>query len=299
MVVCRTLVFVLFTIIEKDTNKERFKVLSNTMINLYEASKPEVFEKGWENEKFAPINYINGLFYNLIDDEKVERARNKMQQILDNSVTANDAVDEKEYVIKGSKVIDLTKLDVSDIKKRIKEAPYKAVEVDDLKQFIEQLLEQMVNKNRGRIVFSERYKSIIDRYNAGGTENEDYYEQLLKLIEDLQKEQKRPSLEGLTESELEIYDLLVKGKKLTKAEEQKVKLAAKNLFNKLVKERDSLLVVDWYKDEQTTSMVKSAIQESLDKDLPESYDKEIFIAKTNLILSLLVDKYVQGISIAC
>ena len=286
------------TIIEKDTNKERFKVLSNTMINLYEASKPEVFEKGWENEKFAPINYINGLFYNLIDDEKVERARNKMQQILDNSVTANDAVDEKEYVIKGSKVIDLTKLDVSDIKKRIKEAPYKAVEVDDLKQFIEQLLEQMVNKNQGRIVFSERYKSIIDRYNAGGTENEDYYEQLLKLIEDLQKEQKRPSLEGLTESELEIYDLLVKGKKLTKAEEQKVKLAAKNLFNKLVKERDSLLVVDWYKDEQTTSMVKSAIQESLDKDLPESYDKEIFIAKTNLILSLLVDKYVQGISIA-
>ena len=221
-----------------------------------------------------------------------------MQQILDNSVTAQDAVDEHDYVIKSTKVIDLSKLDVSDIKKRIKEAPYKAVEVDDLRQFVEQLLEQMINKNQTRIKFSERYKGIIDRYNAGGTENEDYYEQLLKLIEDLQKEQQRPVLEGLTESELEIYDLLVKGKKLTKAEEQKVKLAAKNLYNKLVEERKSLLVVDWYKDDRTVSVVKSAIQSSLDKDLPESYDKEIFMAKTNLILSLLVDKYVQGISIA-
>ena len=285
------------TIIEKDTNKERFKVLSNTMINLYDASKPEIFEKGWENDKFAPINYINGLMYNLIDGDKVEKARHKMQQILDSSVTAQDAVDEKEYVIKGSKVIDLTKLDVSDVKKRIKEAPYKAVEVDDLRKFIEELLEQMINRNQNRIKFSERYKSIIDRYNSGGTENEDYYEQLLKLIEDLRKEQERPSLEGLTESELEIYDLLIKGKKLTKAEEQKVKLAAKNLFNKLVQERKSLLVVDWYKDDRTVSIVKNAIQDSLDKDLPESYDKEVFIAKTNLILSLLVDKYVQGLGI--
>ena len=123
-------------LVEKDATKDRFKVLSNTMINLYEASKPEIFEMGWENEMFAPINYINGLFYNLIDDEKVERARNKMQKILDSSVTANDAVDEQEYVIKGSKVIDLTKIDVSDIKKRLKEAPYKAVEIDDLRQFV-------------------------------------------------------------------------------------------------------------------------------------------------------------------
>ena len=285
-------------IIEKDADKDKFKVLSNTMINLYEASKPEIFEKCWENEKFAPINYINGLFYNLIDDEKIDRARCKMQQILDSSVTAQDAVDEQEYVIKGSKVIDLTKLDVSDIKKRIKEAPYKAIEVNALKEYIDSVLQQMINRNQTRIKFAERYKGIIDRYNAGGTENEDYYEQLLKLVEELQKEQERSSLEGLTESELEIYDLLIKGKKLTLAEEQKVKLAAKNLFNKLVTERKSLLVVDWYKDDRTVSMVKSAIEDSLDSDLPESYDREMFIAKTNLILSLLVDKYVQGISIA-
>lgn len=284
-------------IVEHDDDKNKFRVLSNTMINLYEASKPEIFEINWMNEKFTPINYINGLFYNLIDDEKVNRARNRMQKVLDTSVTSSEATDQNQYVIKGTKVIDLTKLDVSDVKKRLIEAPYKAIEVEDLREFIEKALIQMINKNQGRVKFSERYRSIIDRYNAGGTENEDYYEQLLQLIEDLKKEQERPSLEGLSEEELEIYDLLIKDKKLTQSEEQKVKLAAKNLLNKLLLDKSELLVVDWYKDERTTSKVRTAILDSLDQDLPDSYEKDFFNIKTDYILSLFIDKAVQGMSI--
>ena len=101
----------------------------------------------------------------------------------------------------------------------------------------------LINRNCERLPFSERFKNIIDRYNAGGTENEEYYEQLLQLISDLKQEASRASLEGLTEEELEIYDLLIKGKKLTKAEEQKVKLAAKNLYKKLTEEKEQLMIV--------------------------------------------------------
>ena len=63
------------------------------------------------------------------------------------------------------------------------------------------------------------------------------------------------------------------GKKLTKAEEQKVKLSAKNLFKKLTEEKQGLLVVDWYKDEQPRAKVKAAIESSLDHDLPSVYDE--------------------------
>ena len=80
----------------------------------------------------------------------------------------------------------------------------------------------MINKNITRQKFSERFKNIIDRYNAGGTKNEEYYEQLLKLIEEMKSETSRVALEGLTEEELEIYDLLIAGKKLTKADEQRL-----------------------------------------------------------------------------
>ncbi|MBR4815493.1 MAG: DUF3387 domain-containing protein, partial [Paludibacteraceae bacterium] len=164
----------------------------------------------------------------------------------------------------------------------------------DKQEKLKNALEQLINKNCTRVVFSQRYRNIIDRYNAGGSENEDYYEKLLQLIADLKKEQGRSTEMDLTEEELEIYDLLVQGRKLTKDEEQKVILAAKNLYNKLIEEKDKVMVVDWYKDEQPRTMVFSIIQKSLNEDLPMSYDRDAFTAKTNLLLNHFIDMAVQG-----
>lgn len=282
-------------IVANDDDKEKFKVLSNTLMNLHDASKPEVFELGWHNEKFGPIAYLHGLLYNQIDDEKIKRARLRMGQVLDNSIISQKAEDNDDgYVIHGTKVIDLSKIDVDQLKREIKVAPYKAVEIDDLKAFIDEALKQMMDKNCTRDKFSVRFKNIVDRYNAGGSENEDYYEQLLQLIEDLKKESERPNLMGLSEEELEIFDLLIKGKNLTKAEEQKVILSAKNLYKKLNENRSSLFVVDWYRGEQPKARVKNAIMETLDADLPDSYDKEVFIVKIDLLLNHFIDMAVQG-----
>lgn len=101
------------------------------------------------------------------------------------------------------------------MRNEIKVAQFKAIEIDDLKTFIDETLKKMLNKNCTRSKFSERYKRIIDSYNAGGTENEDYYEQLVKLVEELKQENERANTEGLSEEELEIFNLLVIGKKLT------------------------------------------------------------------------------------
>ena len=283
------------TIIANDENKDKFKVILNTLMNLYEASRPEIFEKNWTNEKFSPLAYLYGLFYNTIDDEKVNRARLRMAQVLDTSVSSQQAkASGNGYAIHQGKVIDLSKIDVKKLKTEIKIAKYKAIEIDDLKAFIEKALQQMLSRNCMRQKFSQRFRGIIDRYNAGGTENEDYYEQLLKLIEELKAEEKRPEAEGLTEEELEIFDMLIAGKKLTKAEEQAVKLSAKNLFKKLSENKAELMVVDWYRDEQPRAKVKSAIEESLNADLPMSYDKEMFAAKTDLLLTHFIDMAVQG-----
>ena len=283
------------TIVANDDNKEKFKVLSNTLMNLYDASKPEVFELGWHNDKFAPIAYLHGLLYNQIDDEKIKRARLRMGQVLDSSIVSQQAEDNDDgYVIHGTKVIDLSKIDVEQLKREIKVAPYKAVEIDDLKAFIDKALKQMIDRNSTRDRFSVRFRNIVDRYNAGGSENGDYYEQLLQLIEDLKRESERPNLMGLTEEELEIFDLLIKGKNLSKAEEQKVILSAKNLYKKLNENRSKLFVVDWYKGEQPKAIVKNAIMEALDADLPDSYDKEVFIVKIDLLLNHFIDMAVQG-----
>lgn len=282
-------------IIEKEETKNKFKVLSNTLMNLYEASKPEIFELYWQNDKFSPIMYIHGLMHNIIDDEKIARARLKIAKILDNSVESfRTDMKYNASVVSDVKAISLADINIEKLRRELRETPYRPIQIEDLKTYIEEMLQKMINKNCGRIKFSERYKGIIDRYNAGGTENTDYYEQLLKLVEDLKKENARPAEYGLSEEELEIFDLLIKDKKLTKEEERRVILSARNLYNKLTENKDSLFVADWYKDEQPKAKVKNAIMDSLDAGLPESYDKEVFEAKTDLLLNHFIDMSVQG-----
>lgn len=284
-------------IYQKDDDKDKFRIITNTMLNLYEASKPEIFEKSWSNYKFGTLKYMNDLMNNNASDEKLERAKLRLSSLLDTSVSSEKPNDENEqngnYAIHEYKVIDLSKVDVEALRQEIHTAEYKAIEIDDMKLFIQKALRSMINKNCERIKFSERFQNIIDRYNSGGSENEDYYEQLVKLVEDLKNEDKRASLEGLTEEELEMYDLLIKGRELTKDEEQRVKLASKNLFTKLTSEKNDLFIVDWYKDEQASVNVKSAISKSLDSDLPVSYDKEAFESKVNLLHNHFVDMTVM------
>ena len=281
-------------IVSNDNYKEKFKVITNAMNNLHDASKPEIFERHWENSKYLPLAYLHGLMVNRIDDEKIRRAKQRMAKVLDYSVTSDKAEDQLKCGIHGTKVINLSTIDAEELRKEIKQAQYKAIEIDDLKAFLEKTLQDMLSRNCTRDSFSNRFRNIIDRYNAGASENEDYYEQLIKLLEDLQKEQQRANTEELTEEELELYDLLTRGRTLTKVEEQKVKLAAKNLYKKLTERRDELLVVDWYKDEQPMLKVKTAIEDSLDEDLPTCYDKESFESKISLLINHFIDMAIQG-----
>ncbi len=286
---------------QKEHGKEKFKVITNTMLALYEASKPEIFEIGWENKKFKPLKYMNDLMNNTIDDEKLNKAKMRLHSLLDSSVISEKPEDSSDstgkkpgnYLIHEFKVIDLSKIDVAALKKEIHQTQYKAIIIDDMKAYIQKTLEAMINKNTTRIKFSERFKSIIDQYNAGGSENEEYYTQLLKLIEEMKAENNRATTEGLSEEELEMFDLLVKGRRLTKEEEQKVKLAAKNLYKKLTDEKQNLFIIDWYKDEQASTTVKDAIISSLDADLPQSFDKDAFDSKINLLLNHFIDMSVQ------
>ena len=80
-------------IYQKDEGKEKFRVITNTMLNLYEASKPEIFEMGWQNEKFKPLKYLNDLMNNNVNDEKLARAKARMQVLLDTSVSSEKPED--------------------------------------------------------------------------------------------------------------------------------------------------------------------------------------------------------------
>lgn len=141
--------------------------------------------------------------------------------------------------------------------------------------------------------FAERLRRIIELYNAGGSSNENYFEELVKFTRDLKTEAERHARAGLSEDKLEIFDLLKK-EKMTQQEEKKVKLAAKSLLERLTKGKPKVLVQEWFKDTQSKRRVANAVEEVLHANLPESYDRSIFKTKCDEVFGLVLDHASRG-----
>ena len=110
----------------------------------------------------------------------------------------------------------------------------------------------------------------------------------MTFAQNLTKEEQRGISENLSEEELAIFDILTRpALQLSKSEKNKVKQVAKELLTTLKVER---LVLDWRKNQTTRAGVRLAIEEMLDK-LPESYTKDIYSQKCELVYEHVYDSY--------
>lgn len=283
-------------ILANDEQKKQFIVYDNTIDALYEACKPEIIGRRNEFLLVAVVHYLRQVIDGKANRGNLDSAKRRISQLLDESIVArnedenregaqdeiNLAADANRYYIKAWKQIDLSKLDVEKLREEFKQAPYKNIEIADLRAFIQDKLQLMMEQNITRRSFAEKLQEIIDRYNSGNSTNENYFDDLVAFVEKMKEEEMRAAKEGLTEDELELFDLLKK-EKLTKEEEQKVKLAAKNLLHRLREERPKVLINDWHKDIQTKLNVQATIKKILDANLPETYDRAIYSNKCDAV----------------
>jgi type I restriction enzyme R subunit len=136
--------------------------------------------------------------------------------------------------------------------------------------------------------YLERFQQMIDEYNAGSLNLEEFFRQLVNFAKGLKEEEKRGIAENLSEEELAIFDLLTKPEiKLTKKDEQQVKKVAKELLQTLKKER---LVLDWRKRQQTRAAVRVCIEEALDQ-LPPAFSGDLYHEKCELAYQHIYDSY--------
>jgi type I restriction enzyme R subunit len=288
------------TLLGNDDARRSFYVYENTVSALYEACKPEVLTRG-RARAVAALAYLRGVTEALIHEQDIEKVVQRIAELLDESVVVDNAETfkvkdfEAQYqIIKRGKLWDLSKIDFDKLRQDFGTATYKNIEIADLRQFITHKLELMLAQNSTRGNFAQRFQKIIDAYNAGSTSTEQYFDDLVKFTADLQAEDERAAREGLTEDELEIFDLLCK-ESMTQMETQKVKLAAKALLHRLQDEPPRVLVQDWYKTDQTRRIVRSAVAEVLDRELPqESYDRALFQTKCDNVFHLVLDCAAQG-----
>lgn len=289
-------------LLANDESRKAFNVYENTVTSLYEACKPEIMGRGKQNRvrEVAAFQYLRGVIDSLIERKDIDAISLKIADLLDESVVVNEAETFKarqynaEYqIIQKGKTWDLSKINFDKLREEFKQATYKNIEIADLRAFLQHKLELMLQQNATRIDFAQRLQQIIDTYNSGGSSTENFHEELTKFTEDLRAEDERHIREGLTEDELELFDLLKKDK-MTQKETQKVKLAAKSLLHRLLEEHPKVLVQDWYKDTQTKKMVRSAVEKVLDSNLPESYDRVLFREKCDNVFYLMLDYASHG-----
>ena len=288
------------TLLGTDELRRTFYVYENTVSALYEACKPEVLGQN-KARVVAALAYLRGVTEALVEQQDIDKVAQRVAELLDESVVVNNAEGfttkefEAQYqIIKRGRTWDLSRIDFDKLREDFGKATYKNIEIADLRGFIAHKLELMLAQNSTRGSFAQRFQAIIDNYNAGGSSTEQYFEQLVQFSQDMRAEDERAAREGLTEHELEIFDLLRK-ESMTGAETQKVKLAAKALLHRLLDEQPTVLVQDWFKTDQTRRIVRSAVAEVLDRELPvESYDRGLFQTTCDNVFHLVLDQAAQG-----
>lgn len=288
------------TLLGTDELRRTFYVYENTVSALYEACKPEVLGHN-KARVVAALAYLRGVTEALVEQQDIDKVAQRVAELLDESVVVNNAEGftakefEKQYqIIQRGRTWDLGRIDFDKLRQDFGSATYKNIEIADLRGFIARKLELMLAQNSTRGSFAQRFQAIIDHYNAGGSSTEQTYEQLVQFTQGMRAEDERAAREGLTEDELEIFDLLRK-EAMTEAETQKVKLAAKALLHRLLDESPQVLVQDWFKTDQTRRIVRSAVAEVLDRELPvETYDRGLFQATCDNVFHLVLDQAAQG-----
>jgi type I restriction enzyme R subunit len=184
--------------------------------------------------------------------------------------------------------IDLSNIDFEKLAEKFKTSRKRTIN-EKLKGQVAQKLMAMVRLNRTRMDYMERFQAMIDAYNTGSLNAEQFFQQLVDFAQSLNAEEKRAMGEQLDEEELALFDLLTKPQiEMSNSEREKVKATARQLLATLKAEK---LVLDWRKRQQARAEVRVTIEKLLDHGLPKVYTPELFEQKTTAVFQHVYDAY--------
>ena len=96
----------------------------------------------------------------------------------------------------------------------------KNTQAERLKNALKAKVSGMVMMNKHRVNYAETLQEMIDEYNSGTINVEQFFDRLMNFAQDLNEEEQRSIKENLTEEELALFDLL-KQPKLSERDKKK------------------------------------------------------------------------------
>ncbi len=267
-----------------DKAKRQFLSHVSSVNLLFRAIKPDPREDEFRSTRKV-LEIISRRIRSLTEVVDVSEIMDDINDLLDRSVSAEPYLmpeDPVEYLTTDLSKIDFEALRIQFAKGR------KWTFVQRLRSITQQRLRELVRLNKSRVSYMKRLQQMIDDYNEGRMDVDQFFNELIKLAEELDDEEQRHVKENLTEEELAVFDLLTKPpEKLSKQDRELVKKVAENLV-RILKEKK--LVLDWKKTQQTRASVRVAIEVELDK-LPEIYAQDLYAEKCDIIYQHVYESY--------
>ena len=265
--------------------KKRFEIQARELFRMF-----KYIEKG---EVSAETHRYKNAISEIYDQLQVKRKHADNSALM---AQINEIVSEYVTVIKtegqeDNKKFDISNIDFDRLRREFEKAQNKNLLLKDLQQVVEERLAKMLRQNPLRIDYYQRYQEIVDEYNRDNKKNEIaiIFENLMKLVSELDEEQKRYVREGFeSDEELTMFDLLVKDS-LSKEEVKKVKKLAQTMLSKIkarIRELDH-----WRDKEETQSIISVLIRDLLWSDLPDSYDDNAIATYRQQIYEYVYNTY--------
>ncbi len=270
-----------------DDVKGQFLNHANTVGRIFKAILPDPHAN-----TYAPVCMMFRAMQMKIESLKpgvdISEVMQKVEDLLDRSIVSKGYIIREQVEVREEpQIVDLSQIDFEKLTKAFAKAQ-KRTEIEKLRGTISSALDRMVRLNKSRIDYFERFQQMIEEYNSGVIDKEEFFRRLLEFAKELKDEDARSIREGLSEEVLDVFDLITKpDMKLTKAEKATVKKVAHDLLETLKNEK---LVLDWRKFQATRASVRVAIRDGL-QGLPSKFTQGIFQQKWDAVYQHVFESY--------
>jgi len=272
-----------------DDDRKEYLRQTDLVVRIHKAVMPDPVAHQFDGTRSVLVTIANNLRTppKEVDISEVMQAVN---ELLDRSIATEGYVipaSTGEAVREGPATVDLSQFDFDALKKLIRRGKQRTV-IEKLRAAIEGRLHACIALNRTRLDYLERFQKMIDDYNSGSTNLEEFFRNLRAFVKDLDEEEQRAVKEGLVEEELALFDILTKPEmELTQRDRSAVKKVARELLARLKQEK---LVLDWRKRQQTRADVKLTIETMLD-ELPRVFTPDLWQRKCDNVYQHVFDSY--------
>ena len=251
---------------ENDETRKRFEVMCREVFKKFKACLNVAAVNIYRADRDA-IDIVSKSLQQDRAQTDIRDIIRQLHQVVDEAITTADRSAEE------LEAYDISRIDFDRLKREFERSPTRQTTVQNLRQIVENRLHRLLRQNPLRTDFQQHYEAIVADYNREKERVtvERTFEALLRLVKELDDEERRAVREGLDEESLAVFDLLKKPA-LSTPDIRRIKAVAVELLKTLKAEK--LRVDQWRDKEVSRDAVRVTIRDFLWDDatgLPGSY----------------------------